>query len=154
MVKTFLNTLAAKEYAADIDRCICAVKDRRRSMTSDLPLNFLHKLVVVNLVYVYILWVNAFPTKNSISQEISPRSIMVCNKLSWKQHFHIKFGDYTKVRDEPDPSNTLTPHTHTEISVSNTGNFNGTDNCFWWSAKSWSVGNLPAFRCLIVISTE
>ena len=130
MVKTFLNTLAAKEYAADIDRCICAVKDRRRSMTSDLPLNFLHKLVVVNLVYVYILWVNAFPTKNSISQEISPRSIMVCNKLSWKQHFHIKFGDYAEVRNETDPRNTLTPRTFPAIAPGTTDNFNGTVHFF------------------------
>ena len=90
----------------------------------------MHKFIAVNLVYFFIIWMNAFPVKNGVSEEFSPRSIGVHTKLSWMQNCCIQFGDYAKVHDEPDPSNTLTPRTHPSMAVGTTDNFNGTVNCF------------------------
>ena len=94
-------------------------------MKSDLPFNYLHKLVFVNLVYIFILWINVFLIKNGVPQNFSSRSIMVHTKLSWKQHCHINFGDYANVHYEPDPRNNVTPITYSEIAAITNGNFNG-----------------------------
>ena len=51
MGKTVVNTLTTNYYVAYIERCINTVKERCRDVASDLPLNCLHKLIVVNLVH-------------------------------------------------------------------------------------------------------
>ena len=99
-------------------------------MAIDLPFNCLHKTILINMIYFYILWLNVFPVKNGVSQEFSPRSIVLQTNMSWKKHCRIKFGDYAGVHDEPDPINAISPHTHPSIPVSPTGNFNGTINFF------------------------
>ena len=125
MGKTLENTSAAEEHVAEIERCIHTVKERCRTVASDLQFNYLHKTIVINMIYFCILWLNAFLVKNGISQEFSPRSIVVRTKLSWKKHCCIKVGDYAEVHNEPDPNNTISPCTHPEIAVVPTGNFNG-----------------------------
>ena len=72
MGKTVVNNSAAKEHVAEIERCICTVKERFRAVASDLPLNCLHKTIVVNMISVFILWLNSFPVKNGDYQEFSP----------------------------------------------------------------------------------
>ena len=96
------------------------------AVARDLPFNYLYKLFFVNLVYFFILWLNAFTVKNGVSQDFSPRSIVVRKKLSWKNHFRIKFGVYVNVNDEPETRNTLTTCTHPSNAVGNTGDFNDT----------------------------
>ena len=51
MDSTVVNTSAAKEHVAEIERCIRTVKERCRGIASTLPFNRLHKLIVTNLVY-------------------------------------------------------------------------------------------------------
>ena len=112
MGKTVVNNSASKEHVAYIERCIFIVKERCSSVASDLPFNFLHEFIVVNMVYFFILWLIVFPVKNRVSQEFSPRSIVVRTELSWNQHCRINFGDYAKVHGDLDLSNTLTPRTY------------------------------------------
>ena len=50
MVKIVVNTLVEKYHVAEIEICINTVKERCRAMASGLPFNFLHKLIVANLV--------------------------------------------------------------------------------------------------------
>ena len=50
MGKKFVNTSDAKYHVAYIERCICTVKEICRAVESDLSLNCLHKLIVMNLV--------------------------------------------------------------------------------------------------------
>ena len=84
MGKTVVDTSAAKEHVSKIERCIHTIKERCRAMASDLPFNCLHKTIVINLIYFCILWLNAFPVKNRVSQEFSPQFIVVQTKPSWK----------------------------------------------------------------------
>ena len=72
MGKPVVNNSAAKEHVAEIERCICTVKERCRAMASDLPFNFLHKTIVINLVYFWILWLNAFPAKKEFRKNSPP----------------------------------------------------------------------------------
>ena len=102
MGKTVFRTSATKEHVAEIERWILNVKERGRAMESNLPFDWLHKLIVVNLLYFFILWMHAFPVKDGVSQEFSPRYMVVCTKLSWKHNCSIKFGEYAEVHDDPD----------------------------------------------------
>ena len=130
MDSTVVNTSAAKEHVAEIERCICTTKERCRSIASTLPYNRLHKLIVTNLVYFAVLWLNAFPVKNGVSAEHSPRAIVVRTNLSWVKHCKVPFGALVETHDEPDPSNTMEGRTHQAIAVGPTGNFNGTHKFF------------------------
>ena len=68
MRKIFDNTSAAKEHVENIKRYIITAKQRCRDVSSDLLFNCLLKLIVVNLVYLFIIWLDTFPIKNGISQ--------------------------------------------------------------------------------------
>ena len=72
MGKTVVHSSDTKEHVSKIEHCIHTVKERCRAMESDLPFNFLHKTIVINLIYFCILWLNAFPVKSGVSQEFSP----------------------------------------------------------------------------------
>ena len=87
-------------------------------------------MIVTNMVYFVVLWLNAFPVRNGILKKYSPRSTIIRNKLSWKRHCKITFGTYCEVHDEPDPRNDMTPRTHEGINVGPTGNIQGTYNSF------------------------
>jgi len=130
MGKTVVNTSAAKEHVAEIERCIRTVKERCRGIAATLPYKCLPKMIVTNLVYFAVLWLNAFPVKNGVSNVHSPRAIVIRTKLSWKQHCVDEFGSYTEVHDEPDPSNTMVGRTHGAILLGPTGNINGTHKFF------------------------
>ena len=77
-----------------------------------------------------IIWLNAFPVKNGVSQLLSPQSIMVQNKLICKKHCRVKFGDYAEVHDEPYPRKAISPRTHPEIAAGTTGYSNYTVKFF------------------------
>ena len=62
------NTSAAKEHVEKIKRYIIPAKQICRDVASDLLFNCLLKLIVVNLVYLFIIWLDTFPIKNGISQ--------------------------------------------------------------------------------------
>ena len=72
MGKTVVNTSAANEHVVEIEPCICTVKERCCAVASDLPFNLLHKTIVINMIYICIIWLNAFSVKNGVSQEFSP----------------------------------------------------------------------------------
>ena len=58
MGKTVVNTSAAKEHVAEIERCIRTAKDRCRAVACDFPLNCQHKTIVIKMIYFCILWLN------------------------------------------------------------------------------------------------
>ena len=50
-----VNTAAACEHIGDIERGSCAIEERSRSVESDLSFKFLHKQVVIHLVYLCVV---------------------------------------------------------------------------------------------------
>ena len=69
MGKRVVNTQDTKQHVVQIDMCIRTLKEVCRVVESDLTFNCLHKLIVLNMVYFFILWMNTIPVKNGISQE-------------------------------------------------------------------------------------
>ena len=84
--RTVVNTSAARGDVADIEHQIHTTKERCRAIVSTLPFEILPKLIVTNIVYSIVLWLNDFPVCNGISKKYSPRSIVIRNKLGWKKH--------------------------------------------------------------------
>ena len=70
--KVVVNTSAAKEHVAEIERCIRTVKEKCRCTVSTLPFTVLPKLVVINIVYHEVMWANAFPNKKGVSETFPP----------------------------------------------------------------------------------
>ena len=72
--KVVVNTSAAKEHVAEIERCIRTTKEKCRCTVSMLPFSVLPKLVVINIVYHEVMWTNAFPNKKGGIREFFPAS--------------------------------------------------------------------------------
>ena len=120
--RTVVNTSASQGHVAEIERQICTIKERCRAVASTLLFEVIPKLIVANIVYFVVLWMDVFPVQNGVSKVYSPRSIVTCTKLSWKRHCKVLFGSYCEVHDEPDPSNHVKLRTHEMIDVGPTGN--------------------------------
>ena len=92
--KVVVNTSAAKEHVAEIKRCIRTVKEKCRCTVSTLPFEILPKLVVINIVYHEVMWVNAFPNKKGVSETFSPRALILRNNLDVTLHAKYDFCQY------------------------------------------------------------
>ena len=120
-----VNTTAANEHVAEIERRIRVVKERARAIINTLPYKRLPKRMVVELMYFVTMWLNAFPVKNGISEKYSPREFLQRRRLDARLHCRAEFGAYCEVHDEPDPSNTMQRRTHAAICLGPTGNIQG-----------------------------
>jgi hypothetical protein len=126
-----INTTAAREHVNDIERSIRMIKDRSRSVLSELP--YKHCLPDVFIIYLLrfvILWLNAFPEPNCASDEFSPREIVTGLRLDYKKHCRARFGSYVKASQDPDITNTMADRTAPCIMLGPTGNVQGSVSCF------------------------
>ncbi len=117
-----INTTAANEHVAEIERCICVLKERARCTVTTLPFKRLPKLMIIELIHFVTMWLNYFPVANGISKKWSPRELLRRHKLDAKLHCQAPFGAYCEIHDEPSISNT---RTHAAICLGPTGNLQG-----------------------------
>ena len=125
-----VNTTAANEHVAEIERRIRVVKERARAIINTLPYPKLPKRLVVDLIYFVTMWLNSFPVKGGISQKWSPRELLKRHRLDARLHCKAEFGAYCEVHDEPSPSNTMQRRTHATICLGPTGNLQGSYKFF------------------------
>jgi hypothetical protein len=121
-----VNTTAAKEHVPEIERRIRLIKDHGRAILNTLPYKKIPQLMLIELIYHVILWLNAFPTKSGISSTLSPREIVLRHRLDFAKHCKAPFGSYCESHDEPVPSNTMASRTSPAIVLGPTGNLQGT----------------------------
>ena len=96
-----------------------------------LPFKKLPRLILIELIYHVVLWLNAFPLKNSgVSANLSPRELVIRHKLDFKKHCRAQFGSYCEVHDKPVPTNSMTSRTTPAIALGPTGNLQGTYKFF------------------------
>ena len=55
-----VNTTAAVDHMGEIERAIRVVKERARSLISNLPFTSFQKQIVIHLVYFLVLWLKTF----------------------------------------------------------------------------------------------
>ena len=67
-------------------------------MLNTLPFKKMPRLILIELIYHVVLWLNAFPLKNSgMSDNLSPRKLVIRQKLDFKKHCRAQFGSYCEV---------------------------------------------------------
>ena len=119
----YLNTCGADEHVPDVERMIRTVKDRARSAHSLLPFRSLPRLIVVRLLCNAVLWLNALPNANGVSQVLSPRFLLTGRDLSYDKHVRLPFGAYVQTHEEH--TNDLRHRTLGAICLGPTGNSQG-----------------------------
>jgi hypothetical protein len=120
-----LNTTAANEHVPKIERQIRVIKERVRATRHTLPFKVIPLTMLISLVYSSILWINAFPPKGGVSNDISPRNIMTGIQFDYNKHCQLPFGAYVQAHQEPSPTNTQAARTVGAICLGPTGNIQG-----------------------------
>jgi hypothetical protein len=120
-----INTTAAREHVGEIERSHRTLKERARCVVSDLPYTVLPMQMVIHLVYFVVLWLNAFPNKQGISENLSPREIVTRKKISFVKHCKALFGSYVEATEDADITNDMKPRTRECIALGPTGNRQG-----------------------------
>ena len=69
---------------------------------------------------------NAFPASQGVSQQYSPRELVLRWQLSFQKHCQAPFGSYCTVYHDPDVTNAMTERCFEGINLGPTGNMQGT----------------------------
>ena len=117
------NIAGRGEHVPDVERYIRTVKERCRSTMSTLPFKQVPRLMVCELVYSSIFWLNAIPPKDGASEVISPRTIMTGRELDFVKHCSLQHGAYVQATEES--SKTMRERTIGAIALRPTGNEQG-----------------------------
>ncbi len=98
--EVLVNTTSAGEHVGEVERHIRTIKEQTRGIMCTLPYKRMPNQMVVELVYFCVMWLNAIPSKSGISNDYSPREIVVRQKLDYKKHCCVPFGAYCKVFED------------------------------------------------------
>ena len=94
-----VNLTSANEHAPEIERRILVVKKRSREFRHSLPFNRIPKLMTIHAILDIAKMLNYFTTKQGISSELSPSSILTGESLDYKKHLTLHPGQYCHVQE-------------------------------------------------------
>ena len=112
-----MNISAAREHVGKIERYQRTLKERCRCVFSDTrpvgcnAYRYLHKKIVIHLVYFCIMMVNAVPAAKGISDRFAPREIVTGRSLDFK-HLQAVFGEYIEASVDAEVKNDMKGRTH------------------------------------------
>ena len=124
-----INTTAAREHVGEIETYVRTVKERCRSIISESPFQYLHKLVMVRLVYFAIMMLNVPIDDNGISTEFSSRDIVMGWRFVVDRHCRTVFGEYVEASEDAGVTNDMKPRTQPRIALGWSGNEQGSIVC-------------------------
>ena len=139
-----INVAGMNEHVAEIERMIRQVKERCRCVNADIPFNVLPNAVIKALVIHVVMWLNAWPAKAGVSEDFSPREIVLRWQLSTKLHCRGQFGSYCIAYDENTPTNTQQLRGRDCICLGPTGNRQGTYK--FLDLETWRVIKRKQFK--------
>jgi hypothetical protein len=120
-----VNTTTAKEYIPEVKQCIRLIKERGRAFLNALPYKKMPQVMLVELIYHVVLWLNAFPTKTGVSKDLLPHKILTCQKPDFGKHARAVFWPYCKVHNKPIPTITMVMQLTPSIVFGLTANLQG-----------------------------
>jgi hypothetical protein len=88
------------------------------------------QIMLIELIYHVVLWLNAFPTKSGVSTMLLPCKIAYRHKLDFAKHCKAQFGPYCKAHNEPTPTNMMVTCSTSAIFLSQMRNLQGTCKFF------------------------
>ena len=63
------------------------------------------ELMITEMIYNCVLWINNSPPKGGVSASTSPRTLITGAKFDYNWHCKLAFGDYAQVNEENLPKN-------------------------------------------------
>jgi hypothetical protein len=82
----------AKEHAPKIKRRIQLIKEQQQGILKTLPYKKMPQLIMVELIYHVILWLNVFSMKLGVSAMLSACKLVMHHKLDFAKHCKAPFG--------------------------------------------------------------
>ena len=58
------------------------------------------KIMITEMIYNCVLWINTFPPKCGVSASISPCTLLTGVKFDYNCHCKLAFGAYAQVHEE------------------------------------------------------
>ena len=89
-----VNTTAAREHVAEIERGICLIKEECQSVVKSLLFWYMHRKIVTFVVYFVTMFVDAVPAAEGISGVFSPCDIVTQQETDSKKDCKAQFGWY------------------------------------------------------------
>ena len=87
-----LNTASASEHILEIERQHRVIKERARACRHYLPLKMIPKIMITEMIYNCVLWINTFPPKGGVSASIRPPTLLTGVKFDYNCHCKLAFG--------------------------------------------------------------
>ncbi|KAL7464039.1 hypothetical protein ACHAXS_004383 [Conticribra weissflogii] len=117
-----VNNTSAGEHMGDVEQHIRTLKERGRGMINTIAFKKMPVCIMIKLIYFCTMWLNAVPNRSGVSQEYSPREIVVRQQVDYEKHCWVPFGAYCVVIEDQDQTNTMASQTQGAISLGPTGN--------------------------------
>jgi hypothetical protein len=131
------NETGRDEHVGEVERFIRTLKERIRAVYNTLPFTTMPPRLVIEMAKSCVYWLNAFPNLRGISDTMSPREIIVGQKVDYNQHCKYQFGQYVQTHEQHD--NTMVPRTIGALALRPTGNAQG--NYYFFSLSTGRVIN-------------
>jgi hypothetical protein len=72
-----INIKAAKEHVPEVRRGIRLINEQGRGILTTLPFKKMPRVMLVEMIYHVVLWLNTFPTKSGVTATLLPRKIVL-----------------------------------------------------------------------------
>jgi hypothetical protein len=111
-----VNLTSANEHIPEAERHICTLKERVWSLCHSLHYTKLPPIILTHMVLHCIKLLSYFPPKNSVSDTISPRTLLT------GKDFCLPVGAYCQVHEDAAPYNSIIARTKAAICLGPTQN--------------------------------
>jgi hypothetical protein len=91
-MRATLNTASEDEHVPEVERCIRTIKERTRCTYQSTGFERYPPKLIVEMVFLSVFWLNAFPHKHGVSPTISPRTIVTGKHIDYKIHCKVEYG--------------------------------------------------------------
>ena len=118
-----LNETSRDEHVGNIERYIRTVKERMRAIYNTMPFHKVPACLVIEMAKTAVFWLNAFPVMGGALGNLSPRTILMGQKVDYKRHCCFQFGEYTQTHEEH--NNSMNPRTVGALALRPVGNGQG-----------------------------
>ena len=89
-----VNTTTKNEHVSEIKQKTRHMKVRSRAIKAAITFTILSNVVIKALVIHTVRWMNALPAKAGVSDDLSPREIVLCWQLNTKIHCRATFDSF------------------------------------------------------------
>jgi hypothetical protein len=76
------------------------MKEHGRGILNTLPYKKIPQLMLIELIYHVVLWLNAFLMKSGVSKTFLPQAIVYHHKLDFVKHCKVLFESYCEAHKD------------------------------------------------------